>query len=140
LKWGRRIPLVGSRFTAAAGYGICLLLSLSFVPGPDKKWLPWLYIAGLCLVSASADFGTPSIWAYCQDVGGKFTASILGWGNMWGNLGAAAAPFFYNWCLGETPGIQDWNRVFILGGAAFFISGLSAILLDATKPLTIERS
>lgn len=140
LKWGRRVPLVGSRFTAAAGYGICLLLSVLFVPGPDKNWLPWLYIVGLCLVSASADFGTPSIWAYCQDVGGKFTASILGWGNMWGNLGAAAAPFFYNWCLGETPGIQDWNRVFILGGGAFFISGLSAILLDATKPLTIERS
>ncbi len=139
LKWGRRFPLVVSRFTAAAGYGLCLLLGVLFVPDPDKTWLPWLYVVGLCLAAGSTDFGSPAIWAYAQDVGGRYTASILGWGNMWGNLGAAVAPLIYNKCLGETPSIDNWNSVFAVCGGSFVLAGLFAMLLDATKPLTFER-
>ena len=140
LKWGRRLPLAMSRFTGASGYGLCLLLSLLVAPDPGKTWLPWLYIVGLCIAAASTDFGTPAIWAYAQDVGGRYTASILGWGNMWGNLGAAVAPLIYNKCLGEHPTIENWNSVFIACCAAFFIAGFLALLVDATKPLTVQRS
>jgi len=140
LKWGRRLPLAISRFTAAAGYGICVLLGILIEPGPDKDWLPWLFIASLCIAAASTDFGTPAIWAYSQDVGGRYTASILGWGNMWGNLGAAVAPHIYNKCLGETPTIANWNGLFAICCGAFIVSGLCAMLLDATKSLTTDRS
>ena len=140
LKWGRRVPLVISRFTAAAGYGLCLVLSVLFVPGSDKPWLPWLYIVGLCIASTSTDFGSPSIWAYAQDVGGKFTASVLGWANMMGNIGAAVAPLIYIRCLGETPTAEGWNLVFAVAGGAFILSGLSAMLLDSTKPLTFPAT
>jgi MFS transporter, ACS family, glucarate transporter len=138
LKWGRLAPLVGSRFTAAAGYALCLVLGLCVEPGSDKPWLPWLYILGLCIASTSTDFGSPAIWAYAQDVGGRYTGSILGWANMWGNLGAAVSPLIYNRCLGETPSIGQWNLVFAICCGAFIFSGLSALLLDATKPLTVE--
>jgi len=138
LKWGRRVPLSISRFTAAGGYGLCLVLGILVEPGSDKTWLPWLFVLGLCIAAGSTDFGTPAIWAYAQDVGGRFTASILGWSNMWGNLGAAVAPLIYNACLGETPSIQNWNSVFAVCCGAFVIAGLFALLLDATKNLTIE--
>lgn len=140
LKRGRQIPLVTSRFTAAGGYALCLIVSAMFTPSPENWWLPWLYIVGLCIASMSTDFGSPAIWAYAQDVGGRYTASILGWGNMWGNLGAAVAPLVYNIVLGENPTIGDWNNVFALCCGVFVLAGFCAMLLDSTKPLTVERS
>jgi ACS family glucarate transporter-like MFS transporter len=139
LKWGRRLPLVLTRFVAASGYGLCLLLSWQFAPDPDNWWLPWLYIGALCIASMSADFGTPAIWAYTQDVGGRYTASILGWSNMWGNLGAAFAPLIYDACLGEHPQLANWNSVFTVCCGVFILAGLFAMLLDASKPVTAER-
>lgn len=140
LKRGRRIPLVGSRFVAAAGYGLCLLLSTLVTPSSENQsWLPWLYVGSLCIAAASTDFGTPALWAYCQDVGGQYTASILGWGNMWGNIGAAVAPLIYIRLLGKTPTITNWNSVFTVCCMVFVVSGFCAMLLDATKPLTVER-
>ena len=140
LKRGRQIPLATSRFTAAGGYALCLILSLVFTPSADNHWLPWLYIVGLCIASMSTDFGSPAIWSYAQDVGGRYTASILGWGNMWGNLGAAVAPLIYNWVLGENPTLLDWNRVFTVCCGVFVLAGFCALLLDSTRPLTVERA
>ena len=140
LKRGRQIPLAASRFTAAGGYAMCLILSLVFTPNPENWWLPWLYIVGLCIASMSTDYGSPAIWSYAQDVGGRYTASILGWGNMWGNLGAAVAPLIYNRVLGENPTLQDWNTVFAVCCGVFVVAGFCAMLLDSTKPLTVERT
>lgn len=33
-------------------------------------------------------------WASCNDIGGRFSGSVSGWMNLWGNLGAAASPLF----------------------------------------------
>ncbi len=140
LKRGRQIPLAASRFTAAGGYAMCLLLNFLIAPNPENWWLPWLYIVGLCIASMSTDFGSPAIWAYAQDVGGRYTASILGWGNMWGNLGAAVAPLIYNRVLGENPTLDDWNTVFAVCCGVFVVAGFCAMLLDSTKPLTVERT
>lgn len=138
LKLGRRIPLVSSRFTAAGGFAFCLLLGTLFTPSLDNWWLPWLYIAGLCVASFSTDFGSPAIWSYAQDVGGKYSASILGWGNMWGNLGAAVAPLIFDRLLGENPSVAEWNNVFAVCCGVFVVAGFCAMLLDSTKPLTVE--
>lgn len=138
-KWGRRLPVVATRFSAAAGYGICLLLSVGFEPGPSNWWLPWGFVAALCLMTISVDMGNPAVWAYAQDVGGKFTGSILGWANMWGNLGAAAAPLIYNAVLGEKPQLLQWNMMFGVCLLAFVLSGLCGCVLDATKSL-VQKS
>ena len=119
---------------------MCLILSLAFSPSSENWWLPWLYIVGLCIASMSTDFGSPAIWAYAQDVGGRYSASILGWGTMWGNLGAAVAPLVYNAILGEKPTLTDWNNVFAVCCGVFLVSGFCAMLLDSTKPLTVERN
>jgi nitrate/nitrite transporter NarK len=87
------------------------------------------------IVAFSTDLGNPALWAYCQDVGGRHVGSILGWGNMVGNLGAAIAPSIYNAVLGEKPGVSDWNTMFAVCAGAFVISGLCALGVDATKPV-----
>jgi nitrate/nitrite transporter NarK len=85
----------------------------------------------LAIVSLSVDMGTPSIWAFMQDVGGRNVGSVLGWGNMWGNIGAAVSPFILNQ-LAESHG---WNAAFLACAAAFFISGVAALGVDATIPI-----
>jgi len=134
-KWGRRIPILVTRFTAALGYAICLGLSLSFAPGTTGAWLPWGYVAALSLMAFSVDMGNPAVWGYAQDVGGRATGVILGWANMWGNLGAAVAPPLYNLVLGETPAVGNWNLLFGLCLLAFLASGVCALVMDSERPL-----
>ena len=138
LKWGRRLPIASTRLIAALGYGICLVLGMTCTPDPTTRWLPWAIVMGLSVMVMGVDLGVPATWAYAQDVGGKYTGSILGWANMWGNLGAAAAPLIYNAVLGETPTVAQWNVMFAVCGVAFVLAGLCGLVLDATKPITSD--
>lgn len=135
LKWGRRIPVLVTRFLAAAGYGACIIVS-QWTADKDAMWAAWAIIACLSFATFACDFGVPAIWAYAQDVGGPFTASIMAWSNMWGNLGAAVAPLLYNEVLGETPTVTEWNQLFALCAGVFILSGLSALVLDSTMPIS----
>ena len=139
LKWGRRMPVVSTRFLAACGYIICLLLSLTYPVDPTSRWLPWAMIVGLSLSTFCCDLGVPALWAYSQDVGGSYTASIMGWTNMFGNFGAAFAPLIYNAVLGENPTNIQWNCLFAVCGGTFILSGCTALVLDATKPISSKR-
>jgi ACS family glucarate transporter-like MFS transporter len=120
LRWGRGLPMSLTRFTAMAAYLACLVLH-------D----PWLFVAAFAVVSFSVDLGTPSVWAFMQDVGGRHVGSVLGWGNMWGNIGAAVSPLALN-ALAESRG---WDAVFLACATAFFISGIAALGVDATIPI-----
>ncbi len=134
-KWGRRLPVLATRFTAGLGYLVCVLLSAFVQPDSSNYWLPWAYVGALCLMAFSVDMGNPAVWGYAQDVGGKYTGSILGWANMWGNLGAAVAPIIYNRVLGEKPDAMQWTLMFGVCLLAFVLSGLCSLVMDSTKPL-----
>lgn len=135
LKWGRRMPIMTTRFLAAGGYIFCLIVSMLGTPETTSRWLPWAMIAGMSFSTFCCDLGVPAIWAYSQDVGGKYTASVMGWSNMFGNFGAAFAPLIYNLVLGETPSITEWNSLFLVCAGMFFLSGCCALVLDSTKPI-----
>jgi nitrate/nitrite transporter NarK len=92
------------------------------------------------VVSFSVDFGNPANWAFKQDVGGRHVGSVLGWGNMWGNLGAAISPLIYDAVLGEQPALSDWNNMMMICLVAFVLSGLCALGIDATKPIVPEEA
>lgn len=129
LRWGRALPMSLTRFMAMAGYLICL--SPYIVPGTELPF--WMYAAAFSLVAFSTDLGTASVWAFNQDIAGKHVGSVLGWGNMWGNFGAAvASPLLIV--------LKDygWQWPFAMSAAAFFISGIAAIAIDATVPLRVE--
>lgn len=120
LRWGRALPMGVTRFAAVAAY----LYVLIFAPGP------WTAVACFCIVAFSTDLGVPAIWAYIQDVGGKHTASVLGWGNMWGNFGAMAATYLLSsW---------DWHWVFLGAAASMLVSGLTGLAINAQIPIVRE--
>jgi ACS family glucarate transporter-like MFS transporter len=118
---------------------MCLILGLLYLPNPESRWLPWMIVVGLSIATFSCDLGVPAIWAYSQDVGGKYTASIMGWANMHGNFGAAIAPLLYNAILGETPTLAQWNTLFAFCTGVFALSGITALAIDGTKPIRSQN-
>ncbi|MCH2200883.1 MAG: MFS transporter [Fuerstiella sp.] len=121
LRWGRALPISLSRFVAMGAYIVCL-----FDPGVT------LCVILFSTVAFATALGNPASWAFTQDVGGQHVGSVLGWGNMWGNLGAAIAPPIVIWLVG---GADNWNNAFIACGVAFFAAGISALGINAAKPI-----
>jgi len=124
LRWGRSLPMSASRFMAASAYVGCL-----FLPSP------WLATAALAFVAFSTDLGTGPTWAFAQDVGGKHVGAVLGWGNMFGNLGAFMSPVILQSVISRWDINGDWNEPLVVCALGFVLSGLAALGIDASKPI-----
>jgi MFS family permease len=120
-RWGRGLPMSLSRFVATAAFLACLGLRS-----------PWLVTLALAVVALATDLGTPSVWAFVQDVGGRHVGSVLGWGNMWGNLGATLSPYLLNRVIE----LWGWDALFVACAGAFSLAGVAALGVDATIPIT----
>lgn len=126
VRWGRRLPMAATRFVAMSAFLTCMVLDS-----------PWLIAAAFCVVAVATDLGTSSVWAFMQDVGGKHVGSILGWGNMWGNLGTAVSPLVLAYIIGMKNMDENlrWDLAFATCAFAFFVAGIAAMGVDATIPV-----
>jgi len=97
---------------------------------------PWAIVAALGAMAFLVDFHNPSIWSFAQDVGGRRVGAALGWGNMWGNLGAAISPRL----LGGFAREAGWDATFVLCGLLFAGAAACGFLLNATKPIEGESN
>ncbi len=121
LRWGRALPISLSRFVAMGAYIICLF-------DPSAAVCAVLFST----VAFATALGAAAAWAFTQDVGGRHVGSVLGWGNMWGNLGMAITPPLLIWVVGDA---ENWNNAFMVCAAAFFLSGVSAMGINAAIPI-----
>jgi sugar phosphate permease len=121
--WGRSALLAGSRFVVMAAFLACYWLTT-----------PWGVTAALAVVALFTDLGTPVLWAYSQDVGGRHVGSVLGWGNMWGNLGGAVSPLLLGWVAVT----WRWDAIFLVCAGAFFLAGLCSLFVNASRPIVPE--
>jgi ACS family glucarate transporter-like MFS transporter len=121
-RWGRSLPLVACYSVAVLAYLSCLYLESA-----------WAFIAAASVVAFATDMSVPGIWAYMQDVGGKNTAAVFGWGNMWGNLGAATTPLLVPIVLEQWDSNGDWHEAFLLFSAGYVVAGISALGINATR-------
>jgi MFS family permease len=122
--WGRSFFLGLSRFIVMGGFLACAWLET-----------PWGVTAALAVVAWATDLGTPVLWAYSQDVGGRYVGSVLGWSNMWGNLGGAVSPLI----LGLVAATWGWREMFLTCAVAFLVAGVSSLFINATRPVVPEE-
>lgn len=118
--WGRRVP--GLLAGAISGG---LYIACHFIGNV------WVFLAIMLLISFAIDFGLGSLWATYQDFGGKHVGSVLGFANMWGNLGAGLCGWYY----GRLARLDDWPLVFTISAVALFLMSASWLLVDPTNTL-----
>ena len=120
VRWARRLPWIVSKMIAVLAFAISPQLESA-----------WLVTAMMATVAFCVDFGNPSTWAFTQDVGGKHVGSILGFGNMWGNLGAAVSPILLIWISVH----YSWNHMFYTCAVLFILSTICSFFIDAATPV-----
>jgi MFS family permease len=120
-RWGRCLPIALTRFVALGAFLACLGVRS-----------PWAATAAFGVAAIATDLGTPALWAFNQDVGGPYAGSVLGWGKMWGNVGAALSPLVLAWVIGPA---HRWDRGFLACAAAFLAAGVVALGIDARRTL-----
>jgi sugar phosphate permease len=123
--WGRSGLLALTRFLVLGAFLACV-------------WLrsPWEVTLALAVVSFGTDLGTPAVWAYCQDVGGRHVGSVLGWGNMWGNFGAWLSPVLLAVVVQEI----GWDAMFLTCAGAFLVAGISSLGINASRPVVPDEA
>lgn len=120
---GRSLPLA----VTLGGCSVALFLVPTFAS-------VWAVVAALGVMAFLVDLHNPTIWSFAQDVGGRNVGAALGWGNMWGNLGAAVSPV----ALTAIRTAAGWDAAFVFCGFAFAAAAACGILLDATKPVDAD--
>jgi ACS family glucarate transporter-like MFS transporter len=125
LRRGRSFPIALMLAIAGCTYLLCTVL--------DDPWHLGLALAGMAIC---VDICMPSIWAFSQDVGGRYVGAALGWGNMFGNLGGAASPLLLGWIYRT----YDSSTMFMVCGGLFFLAALAALALNATKTFYQEET
>ena len=127
LRMGRLLPMTSSMFVCAAAYIVCPFVEST-----------WMLILCCAIVSFCTDLANPALWAYMGDVGGRATAAVGGWANMWGNLGASAGALLIPWLM-HIGGGDGKTFVFFTLAASFVLAGLIVLPVDATKSIIRSR-
>jgi sugar phosphate permease len=120
LVWGRRVPCLVSYGGASIAYVCCFAVD-------DPKAL----VAILVVASFLGDFGLGPLWCTYQDLGGPYSGTVLGVGNMAGNIGAAIG-------LSLVPRLANefgWSASFALSVFAYGIAALVWLAIDPRKSI-----
>ncbi len=125
LVWGRRAPCMIAYGGAAIAYALCFLLD-------DPRAI----VAMLVVASFLGDFGLGSVWCTYQDIGNAYAGTVLGVGNMCGNIGAAMATSFVP-RLAERFG---WSASFALSAAAYGVAAIAWMGVDARRSIVPRAS
>jgi len=116
--WSRRIP--GMIAGAVAGGLYLAAMGTQSI---------WLFVGLMGAVYFFADLLTGAIWAVYQDIGGSRVAVVLGFANMCGNLGAAAASGWF----GSFAKQRDWTTVFLLSSGSLLTMAVLWLFVGLKK-------
>jgi sugar phosphate permease len=120
-RWGRSLPLAAVMLGCAATYVSAILLPTA-----------WTVIVALGVMAFLVDLSNPTIWAFAQDVGGRYVGASLGFGNMLGNFGAAVSPVMLQYVRKSS----GWDVAFIFCAISFVLAAGCAANMNALIPVT----
>ncbi len=125
LAWGRRLPGM------CAGVIVC---GLYLVASQVRD--VWLFVGLMLLIGFTIEFGLGASWAVYQDIAGQNVASVLGIGNMCGNLAAAV----FAWLIGFLAKDGNWQTVFYISAGAMLMNSLFWFFFDSSRPIWKEQN
>ncbi len=91
------------------------------------------------------DTTQPTVWGTCTDLGGRFSATVLGIINTAGMVGGLTVPFLFGFILdanmlekivdGEATRIPNYQPVLIVIAVAYILSACCWLFIDCSKPI-----
>jgi MFS family permease len=137
----RRWSRSGVGFTGKLIGGVLLTLAVQQESG----------VAAACYMGAAkffSDWGLPSVWGTCTDLGGRYSATVFSIVNSSGTLGAIIMPLVYAKLLDrfttqtQTAGIAvtttNWAPVFFLLAAMYVGCSACWLAVDCTRAIVPE--
>lgn len=85
------------------------------------------------ITSFFGDFAMPHSWAAAMDLGGKYSGTLSGAMNSWGNIGGAISPMVIGYALKWTH--NNWNLTFYIAAAVYAVAIVCWAFLDSTQPI-----
>jgi MFS family permease len=120
MRWGRVVLGLASKLVAAAGALACMAAR-----NAEAATL------ALILMSFATDAGMGATWAYFQDAGGPYAGTMLGWANMFGNVGSFLSPLL----LGYLAQQLGWQAALGTCASLFLVAGICWLGVDPRQPL-----
>jgi ACS family glucarate transporter-like MFS transporter len=110
----------------------CVCLTLS-----TRIQDPFFAVLAIAMASFGGDMAMPHAWGATMDLGGKFSGTLSGAMNTWGNVGGALCPLVIGYVLAWT---NNWNLTFYIGSAVYAGGALCWMFLDSVTPLEGETA
>lgn len=133
-RWGR--PVVGAVGKVLAAVFLFLAIDQ---PTPERV------AVGLFFVKFFADWAQPTVWGTTTDLGGRFSATVMGIINMAGNVGALLMPLVFGPLLdyfatetvvnGETIRTTNFTPMFVVVGGFYAAAAVCWLLVDCRQGL-----
>ena len=92
----------------------------------------WITVMWLALSLCSMGFSMGALWASCADMGGKFTGTVTGWMNFWGQLiGGGLGPVLIAWIVSR----YNWQAAIFVTAAMGVVGAIGWIFVKPDIPL-----
>lgn len=127
IRLGRMLPLVLTRIVAVGAYFAVMAANT-----------PLQMALAFGALAMFVDMGMPAMWAVIQDISGKHQAQLFGWGNMWGNFGAAIQPVLVGWISARYDTNHDYREAMLFCAGSLMLSIVLAFGIDARQPVVTE--
>jgi MFS family permease len=121
--------LPARRMMVLTGFlGSALFMALSIPAGDPRTMIAMMAIANFC-----HDLVMPPAWATCMDIGGRFSGSVAGIMNLFGNLAGVASSTLGGYMLQSTG--SNWHMLIGLLAAVYALGALCWLRLDSVSPV-----
>jgi ACS family glucarate transporter-like MFS transporter len=91
----------------------------------------WTTVLGLTLSLMSLGLTMNSAWTTCTDLAGKFSGTVSGWMNFWGNIVGGIAPMFTAWIATH----YGWQTAIFATASTGLIGAVCWLFVKPHKPL-----
>ena len=129
-RWGRRW---GRTLICTIGYGAAaaLMLLANQISTHHAAWA----FGAICFSSFSKDLGMAATWAITIDVGHRYSGSVSGLMNAFGNIGQVLSPLVVVQLaiLFGTRAHPNWNISLPYNAAMFFIAAVCFLFVDPRR-------
>jgi MFS transporter, ACS family, glucarate transporter len=117
------------RIVACCGFGgACASMALSTLLAN-----PVHAVLAIAAASFFGDLIMPHSWGAAMDMGGKYSGTLSGMMNMWGNIGGAVCPLVIGYVLAWTG--NNWNLTLYITSIVYAAGILCWLFLDSSEPL-----